>query len=36
MLFMPAGLVLYSLINTIVAIVQQKALGGGGSAVPPM
>lgn len=36
MLFMPAGLVLYSLVNTLVAIVQQKLLGGGGSAMPTL
>ncbi len=36
MLFMPAGLVLYSLVNTLVAIGQQKLLGGGGSAMPTL
>jgi len=37
MLFMPSGLVLYSLVNTIVSIVQQKIHGSsGGTTVPSL
>jgi YidC/Oxa1 family membrane protein insertase len=37
MLFMPSGLVLYSLVNTIVSIVQQKIHGSsGGSTLPSL
>lgn len=35
MLFMPSGLVLYSLVNTLVSIVQQKIHGGSGGASLP-